>query len=125
MHANVKAFVDVVLLCSVRLLLSFFSFCFLLLLMDAVSKIAVIFVGYINLTLKQYHVVLESLKPHIKFHPHQYRSVRENEGNRFCFPLTLSRSQLIYLVVFLSLSDLAEVSSISTLEKGKKKKRKE
>ena len=34
-------------------------------------------------------VQLELLHHHIKFHPDQMKSVRENEAKRFCFALTL------------------------------------
>ena len=43
-----------------------------------------------NLTQKQSQdVQLEFLHHHIKFHLDQMKNVRENDGNRFCFMLTL------------------------------------
>ena len=44
----------------------------------------------LNLTQKQYRdVQLELLEHHVKFHPDQMKSVKENEPKRFWFALNL------------------------------------
>ena len=57
---------------------------------DAVSKTAVISLVSFNFTIKQYHnVQLELLQQHIKLHPDQFKSMRENKATRNSFPLIL------------------------------------
>ena len=57
--------------------------------LHAVSKKADISLDSINLTKKQNKNVQHELPQyHIKFHPDEMKSVRENEAKRFCFTQT-------------------------------------
>ena len=58
--------------------------------LDTVSKPAAIFPVSLSLGQKVCQDLwLELLQYRIKFHPAQFKSVSENEANRFCFSLTL------------------------------------
>ena len=59
-------------------------------LFDTVSKTLIIPFVSLNLIQKHYQgFQLELLKHHVKFDPDQFKSVPENEADRFYFALTL------------------------------------